>query len=224
MEDCSSYRRIIPNLHIRIVNEKTNKDRLLTKDTAYSDAIVRFVKEQTHINKEPCIFTYKLIAQMLAAEIKAEAEAEAAEELETANKQEPESSSDIAENEHDLPDDDKSNTEPDNAYLGNLRGLNDFLEYRVFCQIGLLRKPSAYYIETRAKRAYLLSTGEELPIYQSYELSRDEYRFIVDYPKDKLDGLDTVIVVEFEKPPVPHSLYMTFDRTEDRFSHGGEKE
>jgi alpha-L-fucosidase len=79
-------------------------------------------------------------------------------------------------------------------------------------------------IETRAKRAYLLSTGEELPIYQSYELSRDEYRFIVDYPKDKLDGLDTVIVVEFEKPPVPHSLYMTFDRTEDGFSHGGEKE
>ena len=46
----------------------------------------------------------------------------------------------------------------------------------------------------------------------------------MDYPKDKLDGLDTVIVVEFEKPPVPHSLYMTFDRTEDGFSHGGEKE
>lgn len=66
-------------------------------------------------------------------------------------------------------------------------------------------------IETRAKRAYLLSTGEELPIHQSYELARDEYRFVVEYPQDRLDELDTVIVAEFEQPPVPHSLYMTFD-------------
>ena len=66
-------------------------------------------------------------------------------------------------------------------------------------------------IETKAKRAYLLSTGEELPVTQSYELARDEYRFIVNYPEDKLDELDTVIVAEFEEAPVFHSLYMTFD-------------
>ena len=66
-------------------------------------------------------------------------------------------------------------------------------------------------IETKAKRAYLLSTGEVLKVFQSYELARDEYRFLVDYPKDKIDDLDTVIVAEFEEPPVPHSLYMTFD-------------
>jgi len=66
-------------------------------------------------------------------------------------------------------------------------------------------------IETKAVKAYLLSTGEELSIFQSYELARDEFRFIVGYPKDKLDELDTVIVAEFEEPPVPHSLYMTFN-------------
>lgn len=67
-------------------------------------------------------------------------------------------------------------------------------------------------IETKAKRVYLLSTGEELPFIQSYELARDEYRFIVNYPKDKLNELDTVIVAEFEEAPVFHSLYMTFDQ------------
>ena len=66
-------------------------------------------------------------------------------------------------------------------------------------------------IETRAKRAYLLTTGEELPMRQSYEPARDEYRLIVDYPRDRLDPLDTVLVVEFEAPPVPHSLYMNFN-------------
>ena len=78
-------------------------------------------------------------------------------------------------------------------------------------------------IETRAKKATLLSTGEELPIHQSYELSRDEYRFVVQYPLDKLDELDTVIAVEFEEPPVPHSLYMRFDRNDSRFSHDGKQ-
>ena len=66
-------------------------------------------------------------------------------------------------------------------------------------------------IETKAKNCCLLSTGEELPFRQTYELARDEYRFIVDYPTEGLDDLDTVIAVEFEEAPVPHSLYMTFD-------------
>jgi alpha-L-fucosidase len=66
-------------------------------------------------------------------------------------------------------------------------------------------------IETKAKSCCLLSTGEELPFRQTYELARDEYRFIVDYPTEGLDDLDTVIAVEFEEAPVPHSLYMTFD-------------
>ena len=68
-------------------------------------------------------------------------------------------------------------------------------------------------IETKAKRAYLLSTGEEVTMRQSYELARDEHRFIVDYPSDQLDDLDTVIVAEFEEAPVPRSLYMQFDRS-----------
>ena len=67
-------------------------------------------------------------------------------------------------------------------------------------------------IEAKAKRAYLLSTGEELTVTQTYELARDEHRFIVNYPREQLDDLDTVIVAEFEEAPVPHSLYMTFDR------------
>lgn len=70
-------------------------------------------------------------------------------------------------------------------------------------------------IETKAKRAWLLATGEELPIAQSYELARDEYRFIVHYPQDKLDELDTVIAAEFEEAPVFHSLYMNFEDETD---------
>ena len=56
------------------------------------------------------------------------------------------------------------------------------------------------------------ATGEELTVTQTYELARDEHRFIVNYPREQLDDLDTVIVAEFEEAPVPHSLYMTFDR------------
>ena len=66
-------------------------------------------------------------------------------------------------------------------------------------------------IETKAKSCRLLSTGEELPFKQTYELARDEYRFIVEYPMDRMDDMDTVIAVDFEEAPVPHSLYMTFD-------------
>lgn len=63
-------------------------------------------------------------------------------------------------------------------------------------------------IETKTESARLLSTGEELPFAQSYELARDEHRFIVHYPQERLDELDTVIAVNFEEPPVFHSLYM----------------
>ena len=69
-------------------------------------------------------------------------------------------------------------------------------------------------IETKAKKVTLLKTGENLPFTQSYEPARDEYRFIVEYPLDKLDPLDTVIKAEFEESPVIHSLYMTFDGEE----------
>ena len=66
-------------------------------------------------------------------------------------------------------------------------------------------------IPTAARRAYLLSTGEELPFSQSYEPARDEHRLIIHYPQDRLDALDTVIAVEFEEPPVFQNLYMYFD-------------
>lgn len=63
-------------------------------------------------------------------------------------------------------------------------------------------------LETKAKKVYLLETGEELPFYQSYEPARDEYRFRV-VVKDKCkDPLNTVVVVELEEEPIVHSLYM----------------
>jgi alpha-L-fucosidase len=67
-------------------------------------------------------------------------------------------------------------------------------------------------LPTKARRAYLLATGKELPLSQSYELARDEHRLIVHYPQEHLDALDTVIAVEFEEPPVFQSLYMNFSR------------
>ena len=79
-------------------------------------------------------------------------------------------------------------------------------------------------IPTRAKRAYLLSTGEELPFAQSYELARDEHRLIIHYPQEKQDALDTVIAVEFEEPLFFQSLYMYFDGQSRDLAAGSEQQ
>ncbi len=66
-------------------------------------------------------------------------------------------------------------------------------------------------LETKAKRVYLLETGEDLPFFQSYEIARDEHRFRVVTKGRRWDSLNTVIVVELEEEPKVHSLYFHFE-------------
>lgn len=66
-------------------------------------------------------------------------------------------------------------------------------------------------LETKAKKVYLLETGEELPFYQSYEIARDEHRFRVVTKNKCKDPLNTVIVVELEEEPKVHSLYFNLE-------------
>lgn len=70
-------------------------------------------------------------------------------------------------------------------------------------------------LETKVNRVFLLETGDSLPFFQSYEIARDEYRFRVILPKNPVNELNSVVVVELEGEPVVHSLYMNFDGIQD---------
>jgi Alpha-L-fucosidase len=54
-----------------------------------------------------------------------------------------------------------------------------------------------YGLKTKVRRAYFLSgTKEELPVTQTYETGRDEYRLKVYLPEKPTDNPDTVVVLE----------------------------
>lgn len=61
-------------------------------------------------------------------------------------------------------------------------------------------------LKTKVKRVYLLTTGEELTFYQSYEIARDEYRFRVILPKDAPLAEDRVICAELEGELIAQKL------------------
>ena len=55
-------------------------------------------------------------------------------------------------------------------------------------------------LETKAGKAYLLETGEEIMCWQTYETARDEHRLRVRLPYDQAPNtLDTVVVIELEE-------------------------
>ena len=135
MIDCSSYIRQLPNLHIRIINESSSRQKIYDKvsdNTAYFKTIWEYLRQQTN-DDNPAIFTYKDISDITSCEIESEAKNAASDELRQ-NKE-------TAKNEDEF---DPSEAMP--GYLGNLRGLNEFLNYRVFGQVGLLIKPPSYYV------------------------------------------------------------------------------
>ncbi len=66
-------------------------------------------------------------------------------------------------------------------------------------------------LKSKARRVYLLKTGEELLFFQSYEIAWDEYRFRVMFPSEVADSLDTVAVVGPEEKPEVQGLMMKRD-------------
>ena len=141
--DCSEKKRKLPNLHIRLVNESTSRQNVsekLSLNSCYVKTIASYVYQQTRINKQ-CIFTYKDINKLLREEIDEEDKREVEEETDRPHA----SDNGVGETPtHTV-------TEIDmilgpKAYLGNLKGLNDFTDYYAFAQIGLNRKPDTYYM------------------------------------------------------------------------------
>ncbi len=135
MIDCSGYIRQLPNLHIKIINESSSRQKIydkVSKNTAYFKSVWEFLRQQTK-DENPVIFTYKDISDITSSEIESESTNAASEEIkqnkETATKEDEFDPSEV------MP-----------GYLGNLRGLNEFLNYRVFGQVGLLIKPPSYYL------------------------------------------------------------------------------
>ena len=61
-------------------------------------------------------------------------------------------------------------------------------------------------VEMDVNKVYLLSTGEELKYFQSYEIARNEHRFRIIIPEGFKIDIDTVIVVEMNAKPIVHSL------------------
>jgi alpha-L-fucosidase len=62
---------------------------------------------------------------------------------------------------------------------------------------------SVYGLKSKVKKAYLLSDPEqkELPVRQSYETARDEYRLRVSLPEKQIDEIDTVVALELDGEP-----------------------
>ncbi len=60
-----------------------------------------------------------------------------------------------------------------------------------------------YGLKTHVMKAYFLADKEKraLPIRQTYETARDEYRMHVELPKEPMDILDTVVVLELDGQP-----------------------
>jgi alpha-L-fucosidase len=59
-------------------------------------------------------------------------------------------------------------------------------------------KISSIGLKTKIKKAYLLSTGEEVKFSQTYEQAREEERLAITVPVTAPDTTDTVVVLELE--------------------------
>lgn len=78
----------------------------------------------------------------------------------------------------------------------------------------ILRYPSFPYeicvcaFQTKVTRAYLLATGKEIQVIQSYEIARDEYRLRVQLPPPSKEAeIDLVVCLEIEDELSVRSLY-----------------
>lgn len=60
-----------------------------------------------------------------------------------------------------------------------------------------------YGFKTKVKKAYFLMDDEkqEITVFQTYETARDEYRLRVRLPKEPVDNMDTVVVLELDEEP-----------------------